>query len=106
MMNANTKTLSISLTEWHQVRNYDYTLKVLAWDEDSGRTNSNLSTVTGKDYSMLSWSPRAANGYGAYAFSSNPFFTTTHYGIKNRVDYWILPPGVPDFPIGATGVHP
>ena len=106
MMNANTKTLSISLTEWHQVRNYDYTLKVLAWDEDSGRTNSNLSTVTGKDYSMLSWSPRAANGYGAYGFSENPFFTRTHYGIKNRVDFWILPPGVPDFPIGRTGVHP
>jgi len=99
MMNANQVTLRTSLTDWYSI-DYDYDLKVLAWDETSG------ATVTGGDYSMLSWSPRAANGYGAYAFSSNPFFTTTHYGIKNRVDYWILPPGVPDFPIGATGVHP
>ena len=99
MMNANQVTLRTSLTDWYSI-DYDYDLKVLAWDETSG------ATVTGGDYSMLSWSPRAANGYGAYAFSSNPFFTTTHYGIKNRVDYWILPPGVPDFPIGRAGVHP
>ena len=99
MMNANQVTLRTSLTDWYSI-DYDYDLKVLAWDETSG------ATVTGGDYSMLSWSPRAANGYGQYAFSSNPFFTTTHYGVKNRVDFWILPPGVPDFPIGATGVHP
>ena len=99
MMNANQVTLRTSLTDWYSI-DYAYDLKVLAWDETNG------ATVTGGDYSMLSWSPRAANGYGAYGLSSNPFFTRTHYGIKNRVDYWILPPGVPDFPIGATGVHP
>ena len=97
MMNANQFPLSTSLTSWHEIP-YDYKLKVLAWDETRG------ATVTGADYSMLSWSDR--RGYGAYGGSSNPFFTKTHFGMLFYTSYWILPPGVPDFPIGRAGVHP
>jgi hypothetical protein len=51
----------------------------------------------GGDYSILSWSPTNAYGYGFYGASSVPFFDPTVYGYKGGVDFWILPPGVPDF---------
>ena len=92
MMNANQIPLRTSLTDWYDT-NYSYELIVLAWDETGG------ATITGGDYSLLSWSPSSAYGYGVYGDSSNPFFTRTHYGMKNGVNYWILPPGVPDFPL-------
>ena len=90
MMNANQIKLKTSLTDWHDT-NYSYQLLVLAWDETSG------ATITGGDYSLLSWSPTSSYGYGFYGSSSNPFFTPTTYGYKGGVDFWILPPGVPDF---------
>ena len=90
MMNANQIPLRTSLTDWYDT-NYSYQLLVLAWDETSG------ATITGSDYSLLSWSPTTAYGYGFYGLSSNSFFNPTVYGYKNGVDLWILPPGVPDF---------
>ena len=90
MMNANQHPLSTSLTDWYN-KSYAYDLRMLAWDETSG------STVTGGDYSMLSWSPASSYGYGFYGSSSNSFFTPTVYGYSSGINFWILPPGVPDF---------
>ena len=90
MMNANQIPLRTSLTDWYDT-NYSYELIVLAWDETGG------ASITGGDYSLLSWSPTSAYGYGFYGDSSNSFFTPTTYGWKGGVDFWILPPGVPDF---------
>ena len=90
MMNANQIPLRTSLTDWYNT-NYSYVLLVLAWDETSG------ATITGGDYSLLSWSPESAYGYGFYGSSSNSFFDPTVYGYKTGINLWILPPGVPDF---------
>jgi hypothetical protein len=90
MMNANQHPLSTSLTDWYN-KSYAYDLRMLAWDETSG------STVSGSDYSMLSWSPAGSYGYGFYGSSRNSFFTPTVYGYKTGINFWILPPGVPDF---------
>ena len=92
MMNGNALTLRDSLTGWVD-SNYAYELLALAWDETS---NDGMSGY-GSDYSILSWSPSSAYGYGFYGGSSVPFFTPTTYGWKGGVDFWILPPGVPDF---------
>ena len=90
MMNANQVPLKTSLTDWHDT-NYSYLLLVLAWDETSG------ATISGSDYSLLSYSPADSYGYGFYGSSSNSFFNPTVYGYKTGVNFWILPPGVPDF---------
>ena len=90
MMNANQVPLKTSLTDWHDT-NYSYLLLVLAWDETSG------ASISGGDYSLLSWSPESAYGYGFYGGSSNSFFNPTVYTLKNGINLWILPPGVPDF---------
>ena len=90
MMNANQHPLSTSLTDWYN-KSYAYDLRMLAWDETSG------ATVSGSDYSMLSWSPAGSYGYGFYGSSRNSFFTPTVYGYKTGINFWILPPGVPDF---------
>ena len=90
MMNANQVPLKTSLTDWHDT-NYSYLLLVLAWDETSG------ASISGGDYSLLSWSPESAYGYVFYGGSSNSFFNPTVYTLKNGINLWILPPGVPDF---------
>ena len=92
MMNGNALTLRTSLTGWVD-SNYAYTLLALAWDETSDDGMSGY----GSDYSILSWSPTDQYGYGFYGSSSVPFFDPTVYGYKKGVDFWILPPGVPDF---------
>ena len=92
MMNGNALTLRDSLTGWVD-SNYAYELLALAWDETS---NDGMSGF-GADYSILSWSDTQNYGYGFYGDSSNPFFDATTYGWKTGIDYWILPPGVPDF---------
>jgi len=90
MINANALTLRNSLTDWYD-SNYYYTLLALAWDEDSGGISG-----FGVDYSILSWSPTSAYGFGYYGHSSNSFFTPTTYS-HFSANWWILPPGVPDF---------
>lgn len=90
MMNANQVQLRTSLTDWYDT-NYSYTLLVLAWDETEG------ATISGSDYSLLSWSPTSDYGFGYYGSSSNSFFTPTIYS-NFSANWWILPPGVPDFP--------
>ena len=92
MMNGNALTLRTSLTGWVD-SNYAYTLLALAWDETSDDGMSGY----GSDYSILSWSPTDQYGYGFYGSSSVPFFDPTVYGYRKGVDFWILPPGVPDF---------
>ena len=92
MMNGNALTLRTSLTGWVD-SNYAYTLLALAWDETS---NDGMSGY-GSDYSILSWSPTNQYGYGFYGSSSSPFFNPTVYGYKTGINFWILPPGVPDF---------
>lgn len=91
MINGNALTLRNSLTGWVD-SNYAYTLLALAWDETSGDGMSGY----GSDYSILSWSPTSAYGFGYYGSSSNSFFTPTTYN-HFSANYWILPPGVPDF---------
>jgi hypothetical protein len=50
----------------------------------------------GVDYSILSWSPASAYGFGYYGDSRNPFFVGSTYS-QFTANWWILPPGVPDF---------
>jgi hypothetical protein len=89
MLNANYVKLKTSLTDWQLVQ-YAYPLYCLAWDE------TNLSSPGyGSDYSILSWSGTNYY-YGYYGDSSNSFFSTTTYS-HTTANYWILPPGVPDF---------
>lgn len=84
MINANVSPLRNSLTDWQAYGNtYN-----LAWDETSG------ATQTGSDYSILYWDPGA--GFGYYGQSSNPFFDKFAY-FYPTANWWILPPGVPDF---------
>ena len=94
-----------SLTDWYD-SNYAYTLLALAWDETSG----NIAGY-GMDYSILSWSPSGWYGFGFYGLSrgaltipelgssqTNGFFTSPSYSYSHfTAEYWILPPGVPDF---------
>ena len=92
MINANQLTLRTSMARGWKDMSYvsGYAgRKALAWDETSG------SSITGTDYSMMWW-VNGGNGWGFYGWSSNPFFTPTIYHQKS-VNYWILPPGVPDF---------
>jgi hypothetical protein len=88
MKNANYITLKTSLTDWQLVP-YSYTLKCLAWDEDS------INPGYGSDYSILSWGGTSYY-YGYYGQSSNTFFSITTYS-NTTANWWILPPGVPDF---------
>jgi len=91
MMNANQLTLRTSLArgwvDMTYVSGYSGR-KAMAWDETSG------ATITGTDYSMLWWA--SGSGWGYYGSSSNSFFTPTNYS-QPSANYWILPPGVPDF---------
>ena len=89
MLNGNVLTLRNSLTSWQETSGGLY----LAWDEDSG------SNTTGLDYSLLNWEPtQGGGGFGYYGYSANPFFTnpTVAY-FYQTANWWILPPGVPDF---------
>lgn len=92
MLNANALTLRNSLTGWVD-SGYAYQLLALAWDETS---NDGMSGY-GSDYSILSWSPTSRYGFGYYGSSSKPFFQGSTYN-HFSANYWILPPGVPDFP--------
>lgn len=92
MLNSNALTLRNSLTGWVD-SGYAYQLLALAWDETSGDGMNGY----GGDYSILSWSPTSAYGFGYYGSSTNSFFSITTYS-HFSANYWILPPGVPDFP--------
>ena len=94
-----------SLTDWYDT-NYAYEWLSLAYDETSGDIHG-----YGSDYSSLSWSPAEAYGWGYYGLSRGSlwipalqthqidgFFTPTTYH-NYTTEFWILPPGVPDFPL-------
>jgi hypothetical protein len=99
MINANSIPLKRSLTDWENT-NYAYLLLALAWDE----TNLGGARGYGGDYSIFSMAP-GTYYYGYYGESSNSFFNNSGgsgtrgsiYG-NTTAYYWILPPGVPDFP--------
>ena len=91
MINGNNITLKNSLTAWEDT-GYVYQLLALAWDE----TDTSGGRGFGSDYSILSWSPASAYGFGYYGESSNPFFVGSTYS-QFTANWWILPPGVPDF---------
>tara|TARA_Y100000589_G_scaffold329378_1_gene375708 strand:- start:45 stop:2222 length:2178 start_codon:yes stop_codon:yes gene_type:complete len=86
MMNANRVPLRTSLADWGGTNPYH-----LAWDEDTGQTAS------GSDYSLL-WYVNSS-GFGYYEHSANPFFKSVPGTIAgvDSAQWWILPPGVPDF---------
>lgn len=88
MINSNYIKLKSSLTDWQYVP-YSYPFYCLAWDEDS------IGPGFGSDYSILSWGGTAYY-YGYYGQSSNSFFSRTTYS-NTTANFWILPPGVPDF---------
>jgi hypothetical protein len=92
MLNANALTMRSSLNGWIDT-GYAYPFFAMAWDETSGDGMSGY----GLDYSILSWSPSNYYGFGYYGDSSNPFFAGSSYNYFSA-NYWILPPGVPDFP--------
>lgn len=83
MIDANRKSLSSSLTSWDSWREYIR----ITWDEISGDDG------TGLDYSGINWDSR---GFGYYGDSSNPPFESSSY-FHQTANWWILPPGVPDF---------
>ena len=91
MINGNNITLKNSLTAW-QDTGYIYQLLALAWDE----TDASGARGFGVDYSILSWSPASVYGFGYYGDSRNPFFVGSTYS-QFTANWWILPPGVPDF---------
>jgi hypothetical protein len=91
MINGNNITLKNSLTAWEDT-GYVYQLLALAWDE----TDASGARGFGVDYSILSWSPASAYGFGYYGDSRNPFFVGSTYS-HFTANWWILPPGVPDF---------
>jgi hypothetical protein len=82
MINANILTLRSSLTDFDAINGN------LAWDETSG------ADITGLDYSLLNWTPSYSFGY--YGQSNNPFFDGYSYS-NTTANWWILPPGVPNF---------
>ncbi len=93
MMNANRSPLATSLTGWKQDRSTNR--YYLAWDENIGMT------ATGGDYSLLWYVDSVTyTGWGYYEHSKNKFFKSipgTKHSVGNA-QWWILPPGVPDFP--------
>jgi hypothetical protein len=91
MIDGNNIRLKNSLTAWEDT-NYSYQLLALAWDENDVGGGRGV----GSDYSILSWSPSNAYGFGYYGDSSNPFFVGSSYN-HFTANWWILPPGVPDF---------
>lgn len=103
MLNANRLTLSTSLTGWQQWKDvapttgYDTDL-LLSWDEDTGFAG------TGSDYSGLYWNAPGTGytpGFAYYGMSDNkPFFVTNYH--FETANWWILPPGVPDFSGGTV----
>jgi len=92
--------LRTSLTDWTDPRTmgdgwaYRYTNHLtLAWDETTG------TGVDGADYSLLWWVGPGTTyqGYGYYGLSNNNFYDRSYaYGLQSA-EWWILPPGVPDF---------
>jgi hypothetical protein len=94
MKRANSIPLKRSLTDWENT-NYAYLLLALAWDE----TSIGGARGYGGDYSIFSIAP-GTYYYGFYGGSSNSFFNEAAgsvYGYTTA-NFWILPPGVPDFP--------
>jgi hypothetical protein len=89
MINSNYIPLRQSLTDWQYVA-YSYPFYCLAWDENK------IDPGYGSDYSILSWGGTTYY-YGYYGQSSNSFFSQTTYS-NTTANWWILPPGVPDFP--------
>lgn len=98
MLNSNRLALRTSLTGWQTwdsaspTTGYGSDL-LLAWDEDSEFAG------TGGDYSGLYWNVPGTGytpGFAYYGESSNPPFVTTNYHF-DTANWWILPPGVPDF---------
>lgn len=85
---ANRLTLRTSLTDW-QPFIYGYRL---AWDENVDDEG------VGSDYSGLFWSGSTYYGWAYYSLSSNPPFTSNFVYSLATANWWILPPGVPDFP--------
>ena len=91
MMNGNVKTLSTSLTSWEiafaSVGEY-----AIAWDDNEGTYSG------GGDYSGILWNDGSyyTQGYAYYGGSSTPTFDPTNYHFTSA-NWWILPPGVPDF---------
>ena len=99
MMNANRMTLRTSLTDWTDPRTMGdgwadrYTNHLtLAWDETSG------TSISGADYSLLWWVGPGTiyQGYGYFGLSNNKFYNDWRNGYQSA-EWWILPPGVPDF---------
>ena len=92
MLNANVKTLSTSLTIWEIgfPKSGEY---AIAWDDKEGTYSG------GGDYSGILWNDgtRYPQGYAYYGASNNPTFTPVHSYHHTSANWWILPPGVPDF---------
>lgn len=99
MRNYNVRALPSSLTDWLFRSEFSGGGSVtFCWDENSG------SDGTGLDYSgIIFQSPTATpessyRGFGIYSQSSNSIFGSNTFSYFHRnIEFWILPPGVPDF---------
>ena len=92
MMTANVKTLPTSLTDW-EVAFASSGEYAIAWDDDQGVYSG------GADYSGILWNDGSyyTSGYAYYGGSSNTSFIPAAAYHFTSVNWWILPPGVPDF---------
>lgn len=95
--NYNVRALPSSLTDWTIASNFNSL--IWCWDENSG------SDATGLDYSgILFQSPTVTPGnpypgFGIYSQSSRPGFGSNTFSYGHRaIEFWILPPGIIDFP--------
>jgi len=99
MRSYNVRALPSSLTDWLFRSEFSGGGSVtFCWDENSG------SDGTGLDYSgIIFQSPIATpassyRGFGIYSQSSKPIFGSNTFSYFHRnLEFWILPPGVPDF---------
>jgi hypothetical protein len=96
LKNSNRLPLRESLTGWVPFPGRESEYILLAWEEDSGFSGS------GSDYSGLLWGKFGGfsdpNYFAYYTESSEvrrPFIGT--YYTQTTANWWILPPGVPDF---------
>ena len=92
MLNANVRTLHPSLTDWELgfPGSGEY---AIAWDDNEATYSG------GGDYSGILWNDgtKYPQGYAYYGASKNPSFTPIHSYHYTSANWWILPPGVPDF---------
>ena len=92
LMNSNRRTAPTSLTDWIPFAGREHQYIIFAWDEDSGYAGD------GGDYSGILYGVNNYNPGWSYYHSSAGQIPFDQGAYTNpTAQWWILPPGVPDF---------